>query len=551
MDVDEALCLLDQLWQQRLSNIQELVLRQTWQGLTYAEIAESSDYETDYIKFVGFQLWQLLSEALGEKVTKSNIKSVLRRIASKNTSSTVATHQLCSANRDWEEAINVSVFYGRAPEIATLQRWIVEDQCRLITLIGMGGIGKTALSVKFAQSVQDRFEFVIWRSLRDAPFLTELLTTLINSQQQDVQPDTVSSISRLIEYLQTCRCLLILDNFETILSSNQLAGNYRPGYEDYGELLQQVGEVSHQSCLLLTSREKPAEVATLEGKILVKTLQLSGLRTPAAQEILLSKGLLGCVAQTEQLIESYRGNPLALKIAATSILDLFDGKIADFLEEGSVVFNGIRNLLARQVQRLSPLEEQIMYWLAINREPVSVAQLQADIVPAVSRSHIIAALESLSWRSLIEKSTAGLTLQPVVMEYTLNQLIERVCAEMTTCTIQYFNRYALMKATAKDYIRDSQIRVILKPILANLHAHFQTSAAVERHLQQILTILRTELMTPGYGGGNTINLLRQLQVDFTDYNFSALTILQADLSGVNLHQVNFANTHFSQSITEA
>ncbi|OKH27181.1 hypothetical protein NIES1031_10825 [Chroogloeocystis siderophila 5.2 s.c.1] len=79
--------------------------------------------------------------------------------------------------------------------------------------------------MKVAQSVQDCFEFAIWRSLRDARSLNALLTVLIKfiSQQQEVHlPDTVGGkISRLIEYLQALRCLLILDNFETIFSSNQ------------------------------------------------------------------------------------------------------------------------------------------------------------------------------------------------------------------------------------------------------------------------------------------------------------------------------------------
>lgn len=535
MDAEEALRLLDKLLpQQRLVDVQELVLRLTWQGLTYTEIAEQTNYEADYIKFVGFQLWQMLSKALEEKVTKSNFKSVLRRKIAEDfkrsnfidkqaelATSTNHPQAIASSYRDWKEAIDVSVFYGRAPELVKLQQWVTKDGCRLVAFVGMEGIGKTALSVKLAQQVQDQFEFVIWRSLRDAPLLSELLTTLIKflSQQQEVLPE-VGSTSRLIEYLQTFRCLLILDNFETILSSNQRAGSYRPGYEDYGELLQQVGEVSHQSCLLLTSREKPAQVAALEGESLpVRTLQLSGVRIATGQEILVTKGLSSSVDETEQLIECYQGNPLALKIAATSILDLFDGKITDFLQQRSVVFNGIRNLLAHQIQRLSPLEEQIMYWLAINRKPVSSAQLQADIDPAVSRSHIIEALESLNWQSLIEKSTTGFIQHPVVMEYMIEQFIKQVCVEITTGKIHFLNRYALLKATAQDYVKESQIRMILAPILSNLHLHFQSTAKIEQQLQEILTTLQADCaVLSGYGSLNIINLLRQLQVAFTsDY----------------------------------
>jgi len=83
-------------------------------------------------------------------------------------------------NLSWGEAVDVSVFYGRAQELAILRRWVVEDRCRLLTLTGMGGIGKTALSVKLAEQVQAEFEFVIWRSLRNAPPVQELLADLLN-----------------------------------------------------------------------------------------------------------------------------------------------------------------------------------------------------------------------------------------------------------------------------------------------------------------------------------------------------------------------------------
>jgi DNA-binding SARP family transcriptional activator len=61
---------------------------------------------------------------------------------------------LPTACQDWGEAIDVSVFYSRETELATLQQGIVQDRYRLILLLGMGGIGKTALSVKLAQTVQ-------------------------------------------------------------------------------------------------------------------------------------------------------------------------------------------------------------------------------------------------------------------------------------------------------------------------------------------------------------------------------------------------------------
>ncbi len=69
----------------------------------------------------------------------------------------------------------------------------------------------------------------------------------------------------LLEQLRRHRCLLILDNVEAVLSGSELVGTYRDGYEGYGWLFQQLGEGQHQSSVLLTSCEIPAEVDNLAG----------------------------------------------------------------------------------------------------------------------------------------------------------------------------------------------------------------------------------------------------------------------------------------------
>jgi hypothetical protein len=74
---------------------------------------------------------------------------------------------------------------------------------------------------------------------------------------------------------------------ESILSSGSRAGQYREGYEGYGELLKRVGEIPHESCLLLTSREKPKDLAHLEGEgLFVRSLQLSGLKDEEGEKSL-------------------------------------------------------------------------------------------------------------------------------------------------------------------------------------------------------------------------------------------------------------------------
>ncbi len=78
--IEEALDLVDRaIKPERLNSVQELILTQCWSGKTYQEIAAASDYDPDYVRVVGSRLWQLLSESFGEKITKSNFRSVLRQ----------------------------------------------------------------------------------------------------------------------------------------------------------------------------------------------------------------------------------------------------------------------------------------------------------------------------------------------------------------------------------------------------------------------------------------------------------------------------------------
>lgn len=350
----------------------------------------------------------------------------------------------------------------------------------------MGGIGKTALAVLLAEQVQDEFESLIWRSLRNAPPVENILDQFIqflSHQQEACLPENLDDkIARLIHYLRAYRCLLVLDNAESVLQSCDCTGRYREGYEGYGQLLRCVAETQHQSCLLLTTREQPRGLAAKEGRVLpVRSLKLTGLRETEAKQIFQAKGdFSGLKTEWSTLITHYGGNPLALKIVASKIQYFLDGRISwvvELLTQGALIFNDVQYLLERQFQRLSDLEKEIMYWLVINREPVSLQELQEDFVPKVSLSELIENLSSLERRSLIEKATSVLvesstadteltrttwfTQQPVVMEYMSEKLIEQVHAEIAAEEVELLMSYALIKAQAKDYKTKSAIGLLV------------------------------------------------------------------------------------------
>ncbi|NKB17163.1 MAG: hypothetical protein HC770_01990, partial [Pseudanabaena sp. CRU_2_10] len=259
----------------------------------------------------------------------------------------------------------------------------------------------------------------------------------------------------------------------------------------------------------------------LEGNTLpVRALHLAGLSAVEMQEIF---KVDGCFSQTEtdwhQLRECYAGNPLALKIVSTTVRDLFNGSIMEFLTRGAIAFGDINLLLDEQFRRLSDLEKQVMYWLAINREWVSLAELYEDFVTSPPPHTLLETLLSLVRRSLIEKNAGRFSLQPVVMEYVTEQLIGNICEELETQELNLFISHALIEAQEKDYIRASQIRVILAPIAQRLLSKWLSKNAVEDRLKNILFKLRSEFADlVGYAGGNIINLLNELQIDLSGYD---------------------------------
>ncbi|MGK7948403.1 MAG: pentapeptide repeat-containing protein [Xenococcaceae cyanobacterium] len=196
-----------------------------------------------------------------------------------------------------------------------------------------------------------------------------------------------------------------------------------------------------------------------------------------------------------------------------------------------------------------------MYWLAINREPVSIAQLQEDIISPVARQKLLSTLNSLQRRSLIEKISLTInqnttfTLQPVVMEYITEQLIEKAVGEIKDREINLWQSHSLIKARSLNYFLDTQIRLILNPIIERLQTIFPNRKSLEDRLLQILVRLKLKFpLQPGYTAGNILNLLVQIGTNLRGYDFSNLTLWQAYLRHANLSEVNFSGADLSKSV---
>jgi WD40 repeat protein/DNA-binding SARP family transcriptional activator len=465
----------------------------------------------------------------------------------------------------WSEVPETGRVYGREAEVAQLGAWLRTERCQVVTILGIGGVGKTTLAATVANAIAADFDRVIWRGLLNAPPLDELLRGVLSSFAQPALATVPLSMDEqlalLLNELRRQRCLLVLDNFETILQPEG-TGQMISGYEGYAQLIRLLAESRHNSSLLLTSRELPRALARLTANLAsVRTLPLTGLDVEAGQSILQMHGLSLSTIDATTLIESYSGNPLALHIVSNTIADLFGGDIAAFQREDAPIFDDMRTVLDEQFARLSDLEREILIWLAIEREAISVQTLRNNMVQSPAPQAILEAVRSLQHRSLLEKRSEGITLQNVIIEYTTAYLIDQVSQEIehnegrrgremqstpsSTLASSCLNRFALLKVQTKEYVRQSQARLILQPLAERLQQRIGTRA-LQSTLRALQERLRSEIAhSPGYAGGNLFNLMRALGFNLAEYDFSRLNVWQADFRDLRFTPINLAYADLS------
>jgi multidrug efflux pump subunit AcrA (membrane-fusion protein) len=323
---------------------------------------------------------------------------------------------------------DVSIFYGRSREQEILKQWIVKERCQAIAIVGMTGIGKTTLTAKVVQSLDNEFDRTIWRSLRYVKSFTQLLRELIKSLSNGKDDRSINNIdsglSKLIGYLRASRCLIVLDDWQLVFRQGKNS-NFKDR-EHYKELFKRIGTIQHQSCLIINSTEKFEAIGLLEGKV-VRCLSLQGLGN-SAKAIFKNKGLQE-EQLWQQLISNYRGNPQQLKVVTNIIKEVFGGKVSQFLQQKTflnvVVDKTTEQQLDEQFDRLSTLEKEILQVLASAGKALSVEQLRKAISFDIYSSDLTQAIASLSRRSLLEiinnRDKQLFSLQPMVMKYIVRE----------------------------------------------------------------------------------------------------------------------------------
>lgn len=447
MDIETVLKWTDDLvfakTQKRLDTLQKAILKGTWQRQTHAEIAEDYHCTNDHVRKTASELWKLLSEILGEEIRKSNVRSILENAAFSNTyfnwgddSVQIGDINICRENCPYQKVAKsrspttrtnpekhhdltdaptiTSPFYNRTQELTTLKQWMLAENSRLIFLLGLPGMGKTAIAQQLLQRTQNKFDRLLWRSHRQFPTLESLQTNLI----EFLSPKSPPTSASIIDCLRSHPCLIILDDLQQTFTTGELAGTFCPDYQNYGEFLEQIAESSHKSCLLLIGREKPIEIAPLEIENRhCRTLKLGSLGE-SARKILKARKLTD-EDRWSELIDLYGGNPSWLNIIAATIQQLFNGSVAELLSSSTLFLGDLEPILQALYRRLSESEKLAIASLATQPAPIQVARKPANF--PFSQSDFWKAVQSLGRCCLLEtvtdESSSQFALVPAIAQF--------------------------------------------------------------------------------------------------------------------------------------
>lgn len=246
MDVDGAIEWLDRQvlakTGDRLTELQRIILSQVWQGQTYVEIADRYGCTEGHAKDIGSDLWKLLSDVLGNRITKKSFRLVLSR-------------HLQTSPEPKAVFTEPPNFVGRAEAIAHLNA-LAQKGAKAIVIQGEGGLGKTTLAQHYLQS--QGFEIVLELLMaKETKNVTPAERVVEEWLKHDFQEEPGLAfgitLERLKRHLRRRKVGILIDNLEPALDAQ---GQLIPEHRNYVELLRILSDRQGQGITLITSRDR-------------------------------------------------------------------------------------------------------------------------------------------------------------------------------------------------------------------------------------------------------------------------------------------------------
>ncbi|MEM7118438.1 MAG: tetratricopeptide repeat protein, partial [Chloroflexota bacterium] len=400
--------------------------------------------------------------------------------------------------------VSLTPFVGRKVLLDQIRTQLADENCRLLTLLGAGGSGKTRLSIEIGQTLaqrqyRDGIYFISLVGISDVA----LLVTTIAEQLGLKLADKLLPQQQLLDYLHPKELLLVCDNFEQILAGASLLAT----------IISQAPTVQ----FLVTSREPlniQAEwrqpIGGLEYKSgttseAVLFFQQSARRI--APQFQWSDKELTAVRDLCRLVN---GLPLALELAATWTrlmdcrtilretkrnLDFLTSPLGDLPTR----HQSIRAVLTQSWQLLSPRLQKILNQLAYFAGRFGLEEALA-IVPQITMLDIATLLD----KSLLQWLSNGrYQMHQLLRQFALPNLAAdpTTAAELARRHSDYYLTFAARQEAALVRVGAPKAMAALQAAAANMRLAWQTAVSQQNWplLQASLQSLATYSLFGGYG----------------------------------------------------
>ncbi len=411
--MDATIAWIDQLVTEKtgshLNDLQIFLLQQVCLGQKYIEIAEEYHCTEGHVKDVAADLWKLLSLLVGERITKTNLKSMLQR------------H---TGSREREDPPSYQ-FIGRAGVISRLNELTQQGQ-RAIIIQGEGGVGKTTLAQEYLKTCGCDLILELLMAKETAQIApAEIVVEEWLRQDLQIEPGREFNVSllRLKRQLKDRKIGILIDNLEPALDGQ---GMLISAHRNYVELLRILTDRQLCGITLITSRDRLCEV-----DLNLTHYRLSGLDLTAWHTYFNYRQITTIPAEIINLHHNHGGNAKAMEIVAGIIGADFDGDVAAYLQAEQnlqLVETSLKQLISNQFDRLQTLDPHAYQLLCragcyryqdldrINTAALSCLLWDLDLE---DRSLVI---NSLKNRSLIEYHYGKYWLHPAIRTEAISRL---------------------------------------------------------------------------------------------------------------------------------
>jgi len=320
---------------------------------------------------------------------------------------------------------------GRERELEQLNQLLRDPQCRLLTLVGPGGIGKTRLAIEAASQIQNEFSdgvyFIPLASVNSPRFIVPMIADATGFSFQG--KGSIEPKSQLFNYLKGKQILLLVDNLEHLISDATVT-------DLFVELLKNTAQVK----LFVTSREllnlQSEWVFEVDGLPIPEGAETTG----TSVELFLQRARRAYVGfnlttsdfpAIVRICQLMDGMPLGIELAAGWVRTLSCEEIAREIESSlEFLHTSVRDLPIRHRSMravfdhswklLDEAEQSILCRLSVFRGGFK-REAAAVVAGATLNS-----LSSLATKSLIRRRGDGrYDLHEVIRQFTAEQLAER------------------------------------------------------------------------------------------------------------------------------